>query len=300
MNSVLITGGSGLIGTHITESLIRKGYAVSHLTRKKAGRDKNVKEFEWDLRSKFIEAGALEHDFIIHLAGASIAGKRWSEEWKKELWSSRVDTSRFLHQCIKEQGVKPRAFISASAIGYYGSTLSTHPHIETDPPGNDFLARLCVAWESSAKEFERSDIRSVSIRTPIVLAKNGGALTPMKTVAKLWIAAPFGTGNQIMNWVHLDDLVNGYIFAIENSSIRGSYNVTPGENPTNKEFMQTLCEVVGTKMILPPIPEFILRIALGEIAGVVTKGVAVSGDKVRKSGFHFRFSDLEEALRKCI
>jgi hypothetical protein len=299
-SSVLITGGSGLIGKYLTSSLLEKGYRVSHLSRK-ATRGENVKSFVWDPEKNIVDPAAFKDiDFIVHLAGANIGEKRWTEKRKKEILDSRVHSAGFLFETVQKLGISLKAYISASASGIYGSVTSERIFSETDPPAGDFLGTVCKSWEESADLFADKGIRTVKIRTAVVLEKSDSALSKLMMPAKFGFLVQTGSGKQYMPWIHINDLINIYVKAIEDPLMSGAYNAVAPQHVTHKEFMKAL----GAKMkkpVLPiPVPEFVLRTFLGEMSDVVLKGSRISDRKIISSGYNFNFGTLEEALSQIL
>lgn len=291
MNNILISGGSGMIGHRITKLLEQKGYTVAWLSRS----DKKQKTFLWDVKKGTIDPDAIPWaDAVIHLAGAGVADKRWTEERKKEILNSRVDSTRLLFESIKKSENKPDTFISASAVGYYGFNTGTQLVEEDQQAGNDFLAEVVVAWEKEIKRMEDLDLRTVMLRIGIVLAKEGGALPEMM---KPPIAAPLGKGDQWMSWIALEDLARMFVFALEKTTLQGVYNAV-GVNPaTNQELTKAAAKVKGKAYIGIGVPEFILKIILGEMAAMVVGGNRVSSQKIQKAGFEFECPELTGALK---
>ncbi|MBC8393230.1 MAG: TIGR01777 family protein, partial [Deltaproteobacteria bacterium] len=199
MSKILITGGTGLVGSRLTEMLVDKNHEVVVLSRN----PKNKNEFKWDISKAFIDEKVFENtDYIIHLAGAGIADERWSEKRKQLIIDSRVESANLLFHKVKEHKIKLKGFISASGIGYYGAFTSDKIFEETDKVGNDFLGEVCEKWEAAALQFEQLNINVSILRTGIVLSKNGGALEKMKTP----VISPLGSGKQYLPWLHIDDL----------------------------------------------------------------------------------------------
>jgi uncharacterized protein (TIGR01777 family) len=298
--SVLITGGSGLIGKHLTSSLLNAGYSVSHLSRN-GNQSGKVKVFMWDPEKSMIDPEVFEAiDFIIHLAGANIGEKRWTGKRKEEIVKSRVDSARFLYKTVVNSGIKIKAFISASATGIYGSETSAKIFNENDPPAADFLGSVCKQWEEAADLFDNSGIRTVKIRSAVVLEKNDSALSKLMKPGKFGFLIQTGTGLQYMPWIHINDLCNIYLKAIEDSSIKGAYNAVAPQHITHGEFMHVLAKVMKLPVLPVPIPGFVLRAILGEMSDMILKGSRVSSEKIMKSGYTFRFSNLEDALNNII
>lgn len=300
MSNVLITGGTGLIGKRLTGILLEKGYNVSFLSRR-SNNSGSVKVYKWHLKNKKIESGAIENaDYIIHLAGAGIADKRWTNKRKKEIISSRVESSNLLIEKIKSSNNKPKVFISASAIGYYGMATSEKIFNENDKAGSDFLGECCLLWEGASEPVGGVGIRRVVIRTGLVLSDKGGALPKFILPSKYYIDGTLGSGKQYMPWIHIDDLCNIYIKAIEDGFMQGTYNAVAPEHITNKDFNTELRKVIKKKAIFPKTPEFLLKIVLGEMADMLTKGSRVSSKKILATGLKFRFSELKDALKDLI
>jgi uncharacterized protein len=298
--SVLITGGSGLIGKHLTLSLTDAGYNVSHLSRNTSSSSR-VKVFKWDPATGTIDPYAFEGiDFIIHLAGANIGEKRWTGKRKAEISGSRINTATFLHKIIKDKGIPLKAFISASATGIYGAETSQKIYCENDPPADDFLGSVCKQWEDAADLFSESGIRTVKIRTAIVLNKNDSALSKLMKPGKFGFLLRTGTGRQYMPWIHITDLCNIYQKSLEESSMSGAFNATAPEHVSHNDFMNVLARVMKRPLFPFAVPEFILKTAFGEMSDIILKGSRVSSKKIIKSGYRFLFNNLEDALNDII
>jgi uncharacterized protein (TIGR01777 family) len=300
MENVLITGGTGLIGTHLAKKLEERGYKVTLLSRKK-DLDNYSQVYSWDPEKNLIDTEALvSADYIIHLAGAGIGDKRWTKRRKQLIIDSRVMTGNLIFNKVKETGIKLKAFISASGISYYGSITSEKIFRETDPPGEDFLANVCLQWEQMADRFEESGIRRVKIRTGIVLAENGGALQRMITPVKFGIGSALGQGNQYIPWIHIEDLCNIYIRAIEDSEMSGAYNATSPHHITNRDFVRSLARVLNKPFFAPPVPAIIMKLLFGEMSEILLNGSRISSEKLTKSGYSFAFPDLGNALKDIL
>jgi uncharacterized protein (TIGR01777 family) len=298
--AVLITGGSGLIGKYLTSLLLEKGYTVSHLSRGIAypGR---VRVHQWSPEKEALDplvfAGI---DYVIHLAGANIGSKRWSELRKEEIISSRITSARLIHKTVSDNNIQLKAFISASAIGYYGAVTTDRIFTENDLPADDFLGTTCRLWEESADLFEKSGIRTVKIRTGVVLEKSDSALSKFLSAARFGLFPCPGNGRQFLPWIHISDLCNIYLKAIEDDKIRGPYNAVAPEHTDNRRFVKALATVMKKPFISFPVPSFLLRIAMGESSVVALKGSRISSGKIQNAGYHFRFMDIESALRDAI
>ena len=294
MPKILITGGSGLLGEAIAQRLVAANKDFAILTRK--GTHPKYPAFAWDPNSGTLDMKALDGlETIIHLAGAGIADKRWTASRKQEIIDSRVKTSELLFNKCKEAGVFPKQFISASGINYYGIEPTDSVFVENDSVGNDFTAQVVKVWEEAA-DLWLEHSRVVKLRISVVLANNGGALERMTPVAKRGLGAPLGNGKQWVPWIHLNDVANMFLFALENP-IEGAYNAVSDEHVSNRTLMKTLAKVHRKPMFLPPVPGFMLRLVFGKLAELVLKGNRASNQKIKATGFQFQFAKLEEALR---
>jgi uncharacterized protein len=298
--SVLITGGSGLIGKYLTSLLLAAGYYVSWLSRN-ANQSGKIRTFRWDPENITIDQEALEGvDFIIHLAGANIGEKRWTRKRKEEIIESRVDSARILYKSFVDKGTALKAFISASATGIYGSETSAKIFCENDPPASDFLGTVCNRWEEAADLFNNSGIRTVKIRTAVVLEKNDSALSKLMMPGKFGFLIQTGAGRQYMPWIHINDLCNIYLKAIEDSGMKGVYNAVSPQHVTHRDFIHILAGVMKLPVFGIPIPGFVLKTVLGERSDVILKGSRVSSEKILNSGYRFLFGTLEDALKNVI
>jgi uncharacterized protein len=298
--SVMITGGSGLIGRHLTTLLLSEGYKVSLLSRK-AHNQGNVRVFTWNPGNSYIEPDALEGiDYLIHLAGANIGERPWTGRRKEEIMRSRIDSARLLHETIIHAGVPLKAFISASAVGFYGSVTSEKIFSEKDTPGTDFLGITCRRWEEAAELFEKSGIRTVKIRTAVVLEKSDSALSKLMLPGKFGFLVKTGDGRQYMPWIHISDLCGIYKKAITDTGMSGSYNAVAPQHIRHSEFMKVLGEVLKRPVINPSVPSFFLKAIMGEMSDVVLKGSRVSPEKIMDAGYRFEFARLQEALQDAI
>jgi uncharacterized protein (TIGR01777 family) len=295
---ILITGASGLVGTRLTEMLLSRGYSVAHLGRSR--REGKVKSFVWNVDKFVIEPSALKGiTTIIHLAGAGVADKRWTEKRKKEILDSRVHSSRLLYEELKKGHHQVTEFISASAVGYYGVDVEKI-FTEDDPPAKDFMAEVTRQWEDEAKKIESLGVRAVNIRTGIVLSERGGALKQMTTPIKLFAGAPLGSGQQYISWIHIDDVCQMYIKAMEDDSMAHAYNAVGPYAVTNLELTKAIAKMLNRPLLLPAIPAFVLKLILGEMAFYVLNGAKVSSEKIQKTGFQFKFKTLEDALKDLL
>jgi uncharacterized protein (TIGR01777 family) len=288
MSKILITGGTGLVGTRLTQMLVDRNHDVVILSRN----PKNKNEFKWDVSKNYVNIKAFKNvDYIIHLAGAGIADERWNAERKKIIIDSRVKTANLIFNVIKENSIKIKGFISASGIGYYGAITTTTIFKEKDTVGNDFLGDVCKKWEDAAHQFSTESIPVTILRTGIVLAKKGGALDKMKTP----IISPLGSGKQYLAWIHIDDLCQMYIQSIE-ADLTGIYNAVAPQHQTSITFSKTLADSIKKPYLGIGVPGFMLKILFGELAVILLEGSRISTKKIEKNGFSFRFKTLKKAL----
>lgn len=297
MATILITGGSGLIGRRLSHALQAQGHEVRWLSRR-AGENSGIRSFAWNVAAGTLDHRALEGvDRIVHLAGAGIADKRWTQARVAELIASRADSIRLLLRMTKELGQPPQCIVSASGVGYYGAVTRDMPFTEDDAPGTDTIARITVAWERAVDEWQ-SQCRVVKLRTPIVLAAEGGALPRLAAPARWGLAAALGSGRQWMPWVHIDDLVSAYLRALDDPAFSGAYNVVAG-NATNRDFMQVVARSLQRPFFLPPVPAFVLRAALGEMAGLLLEGSPVESRRLPAQAAPMR-KELGAVLRELL
>lgn len=295
---VLITGASGAIARVLSKKLENQ-YSIRFLTRKKEAEN----EFEWDLENQIVDENAFENvSHIIHLAGANISEKRWTEDRKKELISSRVDSAKLILNTLKNKNLKLKSFISASGINFYGTKTTDKIFNENDAPGNDFLSEVVVVWEKAADEFKEQNVaeRVVKIRTAVVLSKNEGALAKMMTPIQFGIGSPLGSGKQYMPWIHIDDICSIYEFALKNHEVEGSYNASAPQHTTNENLTKLIANVLNKPLLMPNVPSFILKLIFGELADALLEGSRASSEKIEKAGFEFQFPDLKMALEDLL
>ncbi|MFD2513802.1 TIGR01777 family oxidoreductase [Pontibacter locisalis] len=292
---ILITGGSGLIGMRLSEVLIDQGYEVAHLSRK-PDKVSSYKTFKWDIKNDYIDENAISYaDYIIHLAGANVAQEKWTDERKKEILSSRVDSTNLLYKCLQNVEHHVKGFISSSAIGIYGNS-GDQIMSEESTYGDDFLAEVCKAWEASAWQMRELNLRTVIFRQGIVLSNKGGALAQIARPVRMMAGAPLGSGKQYMSWVHIDDICRLFIRAIEDTQFEGVYNAVAPHPVTNAEFTKKLASAMHKPLVLPKVPAFAINLMMGEMSEVVLAGQRVSANKVLQTGFTFEYNYLEEAL----
>ncbi|KDN56088.1 TIGR01777 family oxidoreductase [Flavobacterium seoulense] len=299
--NVLITGGTGFVGRNLTQKLVDNGYSVSILSRSKKTNTENVFYYKWDVEKQFIEAEAIQKaDYVIHLAGENIGEKRWTKKRKKAILLSRKLSAQLIFDVLQKSNSTIEAFISASAVGIYGAINGQAICRETTKPANDFLGLTCQKWEAATLPFEKLRIRTVKIRTGLVLGKNEGLLKKLSPVFKWRLGSALGSGKQYMPWIHIDDLCSIYLEAIKNPEMQGAYNAAVTDDTNNQVFSATLAKVYGYSIWLPNVPSFFIQFALGEMANLVLKGRRISNEKIKDLGFQFEHENLETAIKKCL
>jgi len=299
--NVLISGGSGFIGKHLTNLLIANGFSVSILSRSDKQNTSDITYYKWDIATHFIEEEAvIKADYILHLAGENIAEKPWTAKRKEEILQSREESIQLIYDVLKKNNKKLNAFVSASGVGIYGAINGEQICTENTPPENDFLGSTCQKWEFAADTIGDLQIRVVKIRTGLVLGKDDGFLKKLTPIFKMRLGSALGSGKQYMPWIHVNDLCAIYLEAIKNSDMKGVYNAAIFDNTTNTVFSKTLAKVYGYSLWLPNVPAFLIKMALGEMAQIILKGRRVSPQKIIKTGFEFQFTALEVALKDCL
>ena len=301
MQTILITGGTGMVGQSLTNMLLNKGYQVIVLTRqKKQSSRANFSFAQWDLNKGWIDPAAIAAaDYIIHLAGEGVADKRWTAARKKAILDSRVDTSALLVKTLKAHPNKVKAIVAASAIGWYGpdnAKSTASGFVETDPVDSSFLGDTCQQWEESMHPVKAIGIRLVTIRIGIVFNKMGGALAEFIKPAKLGAAAILGDGKQIVSWIHQQDLNRLMLFALENEKVVGVYNAVAPDPVNNAILTKAIAKRFHSWAIPFNVPSFILKIMLGEMSVEVLKSANVSASKIIAAGFNFDYASMDEAL----
>lgn len=299
MHHVLIAGGTGLIGSRLSDLFVEKGYTVSHLSRKPKP-DSKFKAYLWNPAQHTLDVGALKDvDFIINLSGEGIADKKWTNEQKEKIISSRVNASATLVEALKNNQHRISAIVCASAAGLYKKNTA-QLMTEESLPDNDFLSATVQEWETENKKFETAGIRTVILRTGIVLSSKGGALMEMMKPLRFGIAVYFGNGKQLYSWIHIDDLCHMYINAVEDNKMTGVFNAVAPLAKPNKEIVSASATAKGNFYLMLPVPAFLLRIILGERACLVLDGIGVSPKKIMTAGFKFQFQDLKSALKNIL
>ena len=296
MARILIAGGTGLVGTRLSAILKGQGHEVRHLSRKPSP-NALYPTFRWDVDSGYIEDAALEGlDYLVNLAGAGIAEKRWTDERKQLIIDSRVKANHLFSEYIKNNKLQIKAYLSAAAIGFYGDRgedLMT----EEMAPGEGFLAESTKQWEAAIDSVRSTGTRTVALRIGLVLSTKGGALKEMMFPLKFRLSTYFGSGKQWYSWIHIDDLAQMFVWAIEEESIGGIFNAV-GPNPVrNKAMMKILAEVTPGPVFTAPVPAFLLKAGLGEMASAVLISTKVSAQKILEAGFEFTYPELGPAFK---
>ena len=290
---VLIAGGSGLIGSRLTELLVEQGYHIHILSRKKRPNTKTTSYFQWDFSAMTIDSEAVDVDYIINLTGAGIADARWTEKRKELLMSSRTNAAKLILQAIQKSSSKPKAYVSASAVGFYGDRAA-EVLTESSAPGEGFMADCCVAWENAAQSLASVVDRLVINRIGIVLSKNGGALPKILMTKPVYTY--FGDGKQYYPWIHIDDVCQIFIDSMEDSSRSGIYNASAPVSLPNKEFTNQIKAALGGIASVPA-PVFALRLAMGQMANVVLNSNNVVPQRLQAAGYQWQFADLGDAVK---
>jgi len=297
MSRVLIAGGTGLIGRQLCRSLQEHGYEVALLSRSSRVTN-NVRSYFWNPDQNVVPKEIINScEFIINLAGENIGAKRWSNKRKRAIVVSRINPARLIFNNL-EGNSKLSAYITASAIGYYGAITSGEIFQETDSPGFDFLGQTCKEWEKAADQFARKGIRTVKIRTGIVLSKEGGALKRLSLPIQWGFGSALGNGKQYMPWIHMDDLCTIYLQAIKDEEMAGPYNAVAPEHVTNREFTRKVAQVLRRPFWFPNIPAFAMKLFFGEMSKMLLSGSRISSEKIVSAGFSFSFPNLDSAFKE--
>jgi uncharacterized protein len=304
MDTVIITGGTGLIGTALSKFIVTRGFQVIILTR-------NPKEYRssspgityaaWNIEEQSANEEAFRKaKYIIHLAGAGVADKSWTEKRKKEILESRTKSSALLIQAMRSIPNEILSVVSASAIGWYAPSTGS-PAVETDPPDNGFLGETCQAWENSIQPVVGLGKRLTILRTGIVLSNEGGAFPEFAKPVRFGIAGILGNGKQIISWIHIEDICRLYMEAMVNPAWSGIYNAVAPNPVSNKTFTMELAKKMkGSFFIQLPVPDFILGIMLGERREEVLKSSNISAAKLKVQGFQFIYPTIDAAFRELV
>lgn len=297
--AILITGANGTIAKYLSEMLSEK-YSIRFLTREK----KTSSDYVWNLKDKYIDVAAFKDvKHIIHLAGAGIGDKRWTLKRKGDIISSRVETAELILTTLNNHRIKVASFISASAVGYYGTKTTDVIFKEGDKKGNDFLSDVCFEWERIAKQFERNNTsqRVVILRFGIVLSEHKkGVLQKIAAPIDFNLGAYLGTGNQFIPWIHIYDLCSMIRFVMEEPSITDTFNAVSPQHITNREFTNQIAHFKKKRVFLPNIPAFIIRFIFGERAILLLEGSRICSEKILNAGFDFKFANLDDSIKNLL
>jgi uncharacterized protein (TIGR01777 family) len=302
MATVVISGGSGMIGTALSHHLAANGYEIIILTRDPAKHraKAHISYAAWDVEQKTIDESAIGRaDYIVHLAGSNLSEGRWTAKRKKEILDSRVQSGELLVKAIREIPNQIKAVISSSAIGFYGPDQvvpNPHPFIETDQPAHDFLGSVVQQWEAAIQPVETMGKRLVIFRTGIVLSREGGAYVEFKKPLRFGLATVLGGGNQTVSWIHIDDLVRLYHAAIEHASWKGVYNAVSPQPVTNRQLVLAMAAARKKFYLTAPVPAFALKLVLGEMSVEVLKSTTVSSARLQQEGFNFLYPGIDAAM----
>lgn len=292
-NNILIAGGTGLIGARLTEMLLAKGHTVRLLTRSPKGPD----QYFWNPSAGEMDLAALKDvDIVINLAGAGIADGRWTTARKKELVESRVQSAGILFREIEQMHKRPKAYLSASAIGIYGNSGETWMRENSVPVDQSFMVDCCQQWESSADQITQLGLRVVKFRIGVVMAKTGGALAEVVKPLRFGLGVYFGNGQAWWSWIHRDDVCGAFIWAIENRGIEGVFNLVAPMPTRGKDLVKSTAKAMKQPAIFLPAPATVLRMFLGEMSAVILNSNRVSSEKLTQAGFKFHFPVLDAAL----
>lgn len=300
METVIITGGTGLIGTALTQLLLERGYKVIILSRRpENGGNKAVTYAPWNLETQTIDKDAIQQaDYIVHLAGANVGARRWTAARKQEIIDSRTQSSALIYTALQTIPNKVKKVISASATGYYGE-FTGHVFTETDPPATDYLGTTTQAWEQSISSVATLGKKVVILRTGIVLSREGGALKEFYKPLRFGFATVLGSGEQFISWIHIHDLVRLYFSAIVNDKLEGIYNAVGPHPVTNRELILSMARIAkGRSFMTTYVPAGILKLALGEMSVEVLKSMKASPAKIQQTGFQFSYPTIDEAMEQ--
>lgn len=298
----MITGATGLIGRELCKTLSSRGDELtifsSNTEKAKANLPFAKEVIAWKDYEKDYSIYFEGKDAVIHLAGASVAGKRWTTNYKNEIYNSRIRTTKNLVSSIELCQNKPEVFISASAIGFYGDCENS-VLTEASSNGKDFLSNLCVDWEKASGQLETFNMRRVIVRTGIVLSTKDGALKKMLLPFRFYLGGPLGSGRQWFSWIHLADIVSIYLFLIDKQKLKGIFNAVSPQPAQMKTFAKLLGKVLHKPSILP-VPKFVLRLVMGESASAVLASQRVKPEALLQAGFKFKYENLEAALNDLL
>lgn len=305
MANFLITGGTGMVGSALTQRLIRSGHSVVILTRRaRPSNHPSIRYLGWDPFQSWLEESAIrEADYIIHLAGANVAEKRWTAKRKQEILESRVRSGEFLVESLQKIPNRVKAVLSASAQGWYGADSvipNSKPFVESDPAHSDFLGSTCQSWEKSVHPLSSMGIRLIQLRIGIVLSTTGGALAEFIKPVRFGLSPILGNGQQVISWIHLEDLTQLMEWALMQESVSGVYNAAAPNPVSNRSLMKALAHACSRPFVPVPVPAFLLKLILGEMSIEVLKSTTMSVEKIQRAGFSFQFPQIESALKDLL
>ncbi len=299
MATILITGGTGLVGKQLTKKLISDGNTVRIFSRSKKQKKQDIEFYQWNVKEQIIDENAVKGiDCIIHLAGAGVADKPWTPLYKKEIVRSRVDSIQLIYKKCKELNSFPKSVISASGTAFYGFDNSSKVFSEEESAGEGFLTEVSKKWEEASAVFENENVRRVIYRIGVVLSKEGGALPQLQLPFKFGVGSPMGSGKQPLPWIHIEDLTNAILKAVKNEAYHGTFNAVAPEPLTNAQFSKILAKKMKSPYWAPNVPAFVLHLILGKEKAneMLLNGAHVSSEKLKKSGFEFKYPSLGLAL----
>lgn len=299
VKNILITGATGLIGKRLVHEFLQRGDNVTALTtdidsaqKKLAGITKIV---EWN---DLLSLADKEINIIIHLAGKNLGETRWTEKFKKEAYDSRINTTRKIVELIEKMKTKPDILLSASGVDYYGNR-GEEIITEDSAPADDYMAKTCVNWEAEALKAEKSGVRTVVLRTGFVIAKNAPAVKKMVLPFLLFAGGTLGSGMQYMSWIHIDDLIGIYLFAADNLNVKGAVNATAPYPVNMKNFGKSIAKALHRPSWFP-VPSFVIKIAVGEMAQVILNGRKAIPEKITRAGYKFKFEKADDAWKNIL
>jgi uncharacterized protein len=294
--TVLIAGGTGLIGKHLSQLLQNTGYKVIHLSRK-PNPQAPFPAYAWDIERQYVDPTAwAQADYVINLAGSGIADKPWTKERKRDIIESRTKAAATIEHYLKTTPNKVKAYVSASAIGFYGNRGDELMH-ETDVAGTGFLSESTIAWENAVAPISQTGLRTVALRIGIVLSKQGGALPKLLIPTIFRVGTYFGDGSAMYAWIHIDDVCRMFVKAIEDERMNGIYNAVAPQPLTIYNLTRAIGSAKGGFFLFLPAPIFAIRLLMGELADVVANSTNVSSAKIEATGFQFQFPEAVEALK---
>jgi len=298
---IAITGSTGLVGSALVEHFQKSGHSITRIVRPESTIQDSDTTLAWDVESKNIETDKLEgHDVVINLSGANIAAQRWSPEYKKIIYSSRVDGTKFLCDTLSKLSKRPKLLFSASAVGFYGILDAEKEVDEYSIFGNDFLAKTCIDWEEATKPAEFAGIGVIHMRLGAVVSPRGGALAKMLPIFKLGLGGPLGSGKQIFSWIAVDEIPFIIEHLIDAKEMTGPVNLVSPEPVSNREFTKILGNVLQRPAFFP-VPAFGVKFLFGEMAeALLLNGAKIIPKKLNESGYAFQYPLIEEVLKSCL